>query len=357
LLSLCARCGRYYVVIPDESFVLHERNDRFIWDAPNQGIGIGGNLKYYVGGTFRRGRQGKYDNLEISNVRDFKEIMTDIFDGQNYVSNFFNINPDGTQPDNLEYDFAEANTHELGIIQAYDVIRASAYEDSWGASGNIDFEKFIKDLNVMFNMLLIYYPSENLVRHEHITYFRQKGIDLSEGKDYDLKPLQFNKDSIKSERWSMPAPLINPAHFETEIKYQNDSIKNEEYAIDLVLTDVLSALDNENYNEPTTFGKLFFLVSIENGALVNFNENLAIKNLVKTLHRQGRPYQYGKQDGENAQFINASLGLSSEISFSNTLKSFLKLYPQMGIKVREYTFYIESLEIDQSDTITCKLIR
>ena len=95
------------------------------------------------------------------------------------VSNFFNINPDGTAPTNSAYDFAADNMQHVLFLEKSDVVRASASNDATRA--DLSLKEFFEDLKP----LNLFYAIVNVggvikLRIEHYSYFNgANGLDLT----------------------------------------------------------------------------------------------------------------------------------------------------------------------------------
>jgi len=127
------------------------------------------------------------------------------------ISNFFGINPDGTNPTNEYYDESPRLEH-LYLFQITDVVIADATENA--TIGKISFKQLYEDLKKMFNIRFIVDDNMNL-RIEHISYFDngkdystpQIGIDLTQDWapkanrlwTYGQSVYSYNKPSIPSE--------------------------------------------------------------------------------------------------------------------------------------------------------------
>lgn len=301
------------------------------------------------------GRQGRYRSIDISNTISFQEFMPTIFN-TSYVSNFFGINDDGTEPYNKYYSFAEDYLKNLKLIQSFDIIIANAEEDSFGISGKIDPEKLIKDLNTQFNTMLVYYPEEDIIRHEHVSYFNSKKVDFTEAK-YDLEPYKFNASETVLERWELADQGADPAHNSTEIDYRIPGEQEETYVVELLMTDFNSYLNQAKYVDDTNLRKKFFIVAADSSdqSIVEFNNVLAIKNLVEKLHDLGRPSVNGTQDGRSIRFASSSHGLTTSLKLTESLKSFLAINPEMRIDLKEGSFYAVEPKINQSGEMTITL--
>lgn len=95
------------------------------------------------------------------------------------VSNFFNINPDATNPSNAAYDFAAENFTDVFFFQKSDIVRASASNDA------TRFTFSLKEFFEEIKLLNVFYSIENdagvkRLRIEHYTYWDgANGMDLT----------------------------------------------------------------------------------------------------------------------------------------------------------------------------------
>ncbi len=95
------------------------------------------------------------------------------------VSNFFNINPDSTQPTNDAYDFAADNMQHVLFLQKSDVVRASASSDATRADLSLkEFFEDLKPLNLFY--AIVNDGGVTKLRIEHYSYFSgANGLDLT----------------------------------------------------------------------------------------------------------------------------------------------------------------------------------
>ena len=95
------------------------------------------------------------------------------------VSNFFNINPDGSEPANDVYTFAADNMASVFFFQKSDIVRASVPNDATRFTYSLkEFFEEIKILNLFWAITSA--AGVNTLRIEHYTYFDgANGIDLT----------------------------------------------------------------------------------------------------------------------------------------------------------------------------------
>lgn len=120
----------------------------------------------------------------VSNGRVLSDVLTAAVDAldcniDEVVSNFFNINPDATNPSNDAYDFAADNFSHLFFFQKSDIVRASASNDATRFTFSLrEFFEEMKLLNV-FHAIETDAGTVRL-RIEHYTYFDgANGTDLT----------------------------------------------------------------------------------------------------------------------------------------------------------------------------------
>lgn len=118
------------------------------------------------------------DRIDLDNGVTFKDLiefyLLDCFDC--VISNFFNINPDGTAPDNYEYQCAELDYHNILAFQSSDVINPDAPDafasTEEGAAGLLSWKKLWEGLKKL-NLCMIFDEESGCLRIEHITYFKK----------------------------------------------------------------------------------------------------------------------------------------------------------------------------------------
>lgn len=300
----------------------------------------------YFGAVYQKGRSDSILDDQISNSIDFNEIIEDIFSctGFELVSNFFGINADSTQPQNEVYEYAVSNLNKLKIVQAYDVIREEAIQDSFGVSGKMKAKRFLNDIITLFNLIYIPDTETNKLRLEHASYFQVNGIDFTtNGKSYSLDDLfKVNKDLITSEVWRMA--VLTPLGYETTITYDVlDEGQKNEYQIETLVTDVVSLINNPEY-EKDEFKKLFFLIQTDGDSIIGLNKGLHIDEVVKKFHYSNRPLPKGKHDGLDVSFSGYSLGITNKLDYQGSIKDFIKFNPANSVKLNEGTFMITKIE-------------
>lgn len=100
-------------------------------------------------------------------------------DFDSIISNFFNINPDATNPTNDAYTFATDNLADCFFFQKSDIVRASATNDASRFTYSMkEFLEEMKILNVFWAITNV--AGVKTLRLEHYTYFDgANGLDLT----------------------------------------------------------------------------------------------------------------------------------------------------------------------------------
>lgn len=322
-----------------------------------------GNQAYYDLYFIEAGKSNTYSNVPISNTYLINEILEDVFlcTGKQLVSNFFNINPDGTNPLNQAYEFSNLYCQGIKICQSYDIIRENAEMDSFGISGLIKTKDFIGNLLNTFNCRIIYDETYDCIRLEHVTYFTRKGANFVTAEiPYELKELKLNANEIDSELFLFALPSQNNDFYQAKITYNTKNLYNEEnekkYQSNLFITDVFGMLNNKVYEEDEAYKKIFFLMATDGENIIGLNTSFQMLTLVKELHNVLRPLREGKIKEEQTTFSGYSIGFSTEIKLLNA--SYLlwqKLLPFYSIILNEGTFIIDEINYNEKNEMNIKI--
>lgn len=307
---------------------------------------------------FFAGKPLSYQNTNISNTYRLNEILVDIFacTGNDFVSCFFDINSDNTQPVNSAYDFANKYCHNLRIAQSFDIIREDEIQDSFGSSGIIKKEELIKDLCKVFNLVVIKTSTE--IRVEHISYYVNKGIDVTT-LDYQIDEIEVNKDLVSSEVFQFAAKTNTQDFFEVTIEYEKPKFTSDTNEVviksELFLSDIIDTLNNEKYNE-SEYEDLFFLLSCDSqGRLIGFNSALSMKSIFFALHTTQRPLRQGNYKNNIVNFNGYSIGFSSKLRMVSSYINYENLQPFYSVKTNEGTFLITEIETNENKELILSL--
>jgi hypothetical protein len=315
----------------------------------------------YTATFWQKGKYNIFKAVPISNTISLNEVLTDIFDcsGLDLISNFLGINSDSSAPENKEYQFALANCQNIKIVQSYDVIKASALEDSFGKSGVVKTKDLLEDICLMFNLKIVPDTTAGILRIEHISYFSLKAINLS-AIAYKLDKFKLNENEIDQEEFYFAKITPSEGFYKVVIDYERLDLYKEpnpkKYTTKLIITDVLGTLDNAEFTKDD-YKKLFYLLASDGENLIEFNAPFAMKRLVTALHTSNRPGKSGLLDGVRTVFDSFSFGISNKIEILSNLINWDLIQPFHSVYLKEGTFQIESLEIDETDNLIIKIIK
>ena len=138
----------------------------------------------------------------VSGARRLETILEEVVsesgcDFDILISNFFNINPDATNPSNDAYTFAAANFLDVYFFQKSDIVRASASNDASRFTFSMkEFLEEIKIWNIFHSITNV--AGVKTLRIEHWTYWDgANGIDLTtlDGGKYIVGKDDFKTDA------------------------------------------------------------------------------------------------------------------------------------------------------------------
>ena len=328
-----------------------------IWNAPTVTVSLIDNLEY-IGKYWVRGEVLNYTDIPISNTVALNPVLIGLFEctGLDLVSNFFNINADGSNPTNKYYDFATSFCHDIKIVQSFDIIRESSIEDSFGKSGFLTSKDILTDLSLFFNLMLITDTTLNIARWEHVSYFQTKGYDVTSRTDVDIAPLESDKEKIDSELFLMAMPTTDN-FYKIKVKYNVPDLYKEEnekkYQVKKFLTDVFSNLNNKKF-EGSEYEYLFYLLSTDGTSIISLNNQFSMNSIFRNLHDLNRPYKTGQIGDTYTDFAGFSIGLETTIKFFSSVLTWDTLFPFMSIKTDIGTFKVDTSEVNEKGLITLK---
>lgn len=142
------------------------------------------------------------NSAPISNGRRLSDVLIAATDALNcdideFVSNFFDINADGTAPTNDAYTYATDNLSKVFFYQKSDIVRASASNDA--TRFTFSMKEFLEEMK-LFNLshAITNTAGVKKLRLEHYTYFNgANGIDLTtlDGGKYIVGKDDFKTDA------------------------------------------------------------------------------------------------------------------------------------------------------------------
>lgn len=241
------------------------------------------------------------NGIKLSDALDFMQEC-----GLSIVSDFFNINPDNTHPNNIAYDCAETDLLNLIIFQITDIKTPDAFQNA--NRYNIALIDLVKDLLSLFN---IEFRIENGVwRLEHTSYFQaQQGIDLVSNYNASLignNSYDYIGEKIpKREEWIFPS--TQSSNFDGgAISYNSCYDENtvSKYQLIHLFTDVYDILEN-----PDNYGNagLVIVSTVEfNGTntILSQNKSMQLTNLQNCYWKHDRPQWSGVIGGQEMDFLS-----------------------------------------------------
>jgi hypothetical protein len=277
-------------------------------------------------------------NVFLDRGRKLEDVLNLMLDDCDLtiVSDFFNINPDGTAPDNAAYQQAAIDLLDLRIVQITDVkFSIDGPPDQWARKGEMRLKELLDDLKGIFNA--DYIIDGSTLRIEHVSYFETYTFvtDFTQPKwsKYIAGAFKYTyrTDRLpKSENFAWAEEhdyrdadfLGYPIIYGTVCSVNNDG-KDEQFKTNYFLTDWSWVERNtRRQNEATAAGRssglkeisddLFLLVSTEN-AIVNVSQGfnsgiskvnaaLAWANLHQYYHKIGRPHTRGEMNNQEQDF-------------------------------------------------------
>ena len=246
---------------------------------------------------------GPYTNgVRLSDV--LEEMNQVMGCGFTLVSNFFNINPDGSAPSNDPYDFAASSLANITMHQKSDIKDKDASNASTSNSWNIKLEELVEDLRIVFN---VYFdPSdETILRIEHYSYFTS-GIGLDRSTENMVLEFDYQvKDNTREERFFFVDEQASDDFLSQHIRYTCGT-ETKEHRCKLFSTD-LAYIENPR-NAENISSERFVLIANQNvsGQLVLIDENrpLSWPVLHDRLHRHGRLFKSGSLGGSETTFLS-----------------------------------------------------
>lgn len=233
------------------------------------------------------------------------------------VSNLLGINPDGTAPTNIAYNFAFDHLRNLYIYDKEDVLRAKdKTQSSTGARNPISIKRMIQNIKALFNAEFIIEENTNVVRIEHITYFLDnRMLDLTQArflKDIEGKwKYTYEKEKLPIKEFFefMEPTIIN---FDgVPIEYDESCSSDDPNNTTTIKADyVVTAVDDvvEFPVKYTDKGFVIversntgYIVSGNSFSSVDRNGNLSWPRLQENFYKWRRPQSKGKM---NQQFTN-----------------------------------------------------
>lgn len=230
--------------------------------------------------------------FEFDNGRMFNDaleyMLSETGCGFTVVSDFFNINPDGTAPGNAAYTAAAQDLHHLVIYQKSDIKRHSASDPAVAPAWDVKLRDFLNDLKLMFNVR--WKAADGVFRIEHVSYFEaQPGNDYTAAK-YE-RVLEENTLEVSNITKFKYRDARATSYFKGNPIEIYCGIGEQEKQLTLFYTDIEFALSTDGLEAVGDDG--FFLIAArEDGADLRVKENnrpLSWTELHQNYHRHDMP--------------------------------------------------------------------
>lgn len=226
--------------------------------------------------------------------------------GLTVKSDFYNINPDATNPDNLAYTYSEQNFHHMTLHQKSDVKRPDATNPATANAYGIRTEDLLNDLKKLHNVDWRIQDNGTTFRIEHLSYFEAStGQDLS---SVNIKEeYEFDKEnSQRVEQFKFMDELASDYFRGSNIEYNcGEGVKDIKLSI--ISTDVVTIQNTASDQAISDKGFVLISNELQDGSYVIIDENKpqSWTDLHENLFRHGRAYPTGKINGVDMSFISS----------------------------------------------------
>lgn len=268
-------------------------------------------------------------DIGIDNGRYLNDIIQDFWDeycGYPLVSNFFGINPDGTQPSNTAYTSALEDLQELVVFAKDDIIEHGGDENA--TLLNMSLKKLIEMLEIMFNVELRFDYTNETFYLEHYSYWTANlMLDLTAAKwlhcIQDKWAWSYNKEQVPPRekfQWEDTTdygPALDVDFDGLPILYAQDCSSEQTdkiYRADVVTTNITKLIEDGDPENWTITPNSFVIVASSGGyilreagaisGIVHLNGALAWANLLRDYHKWGRPLNRGIMNGQQTEFTS-----------------------------------------------------
>lgn len=262
----------------------------------------------------------------IPNAVPFNEvmekIMLDFCPQKNLVSNYFGINPDGTNPDNPFYQYAQANYQEMYYVPKSEILFLGASDRATGTPG-VTFEKIQQDLYNMFTVEIRVRDGKYYLEHE--SYFKGNAmLNLREEvfefyMKGNFKYEYINQQIPRSEKFFFADVTDETGDFDySTIEYEPCSTnrgEDKQYTNQCITTNISGVVASGKKDDGKVSATGLVLVAAENllitkatGAISGkpkLNGHLSWPILIKNALSYRRPLLEGKFYLEYLAFLKA----------------------------------------------------
>lgn len=221
--------------------------------------------------------------------------------GLTFTSDFFNVNPPGTAPDNAAYTYAETYLHNLTIHQKSDAKRPTATDKARNLVWTMKFEDFLDDMAVMFEAYWRIEGSD--FRLEHLSYFEQvSGLDAT-SVSQNLTLSGEGSNGVEREDYEYLDKLCEEDFKDVPIEYScGTGAKTKK--LKLFSTDIRFIELTDNNEAIADAGYVLMSCEIVDDVYycLDNNDGLSWQRLHETLHLWGREFAAGTVNGDPVTF-------------------------------------------------------
>ena len=234
-------------------------------------------------------------------------------------SNFFDINPDGTQPGNSAYLCAQEWLKCIIVYAKSDIARANVSGNATRAIMTCEklFGIFRDQYNVYWDLVTDPVTNITHICIEHLSYFENvtgETIDLTNNQCLRGNNIYSHQSEILPSKETFAyMEGVSQAFSTTGIKYEANCELGEtlETEIDCVNNDVEWLIENAElegdgfvFISATDFDNKKVLLNqvVPNDGIAHINGHHAWSNLLKCYFNHGRPQSVGTVNGEPTQF-------------------------------------------------------
>lgn len=284
--------------------------------------------------------------------------------GLTVQSNFFNINPDASNPLNEAYTYAAQFCQDVRIDQITNIKRPDA--DQPATTALLSLKQLIETLKYMFNVDYTIVGSLFILEHESYfqTFDYRSDLTVDKFKPYITGFYKYTYDKLKlpasesflwGEEWRGLDDDFQglPIQYEEPCSYEDEG-KDEEYITRKFVTSLEFIRENTEYfdslaeDEEPEVGReevsndLLVILSTEGGVILNdtgaitgeLRQNGAFSwaNLHSYFHKIGRPHESGMMNGVQTDFITYNRPRIQEpFSIPICCENFLDLNPDFDL--------------------------
>lgn len=256
--------------------------------------------------------QDQNGNSIFTNGKELGPLLIDLLEpcGLTVVSNFYNINPDGSNPDNDYYTRAQDDFHGIVLYQVTDIARLD--ETQSATIAYIKVKELLDAMKVAGNCDISL--DGTIVRIEHLSYWpKNVQMDLTQDEFYYLikdkwKYTYDQEAQAKREiiAWGVETDGKGGDFDGFPIEYDNACVNDQEdksdkeYRATNYVTNILKVTGNEDFYDDT---ETIVMVSTKNlivqsatqpiSGFYKLNGNLAMGYLIPRYYDYSRPYKEG----------------------------------------------------------------